>query len=142
VLQVGFMKQDNKLTDIIEIKFLKCRSTKRPDSLFARYIDEIKTIALIPDDELTEYRHLSAKVSVIDETLKMLEEWFSEENVIGYKSLIQKMVDEFFIKPDAARKRLEDVCRNERQISIGYQPYKLVKKKTDTGPAYTIMPLT
>ncbi|QGW26718.1 hypothetical protein [Phnomibacter ginsenosidimutans] len=142
VLQVGFMKQDNKLTDVIEIKFLKCRSTKRPDSLFARYKDEIKTIALIPEDELADYRQLSAKVSAIDETVSVLEECFTERQTIPYQELIQHVESTLCVRKDAARKRLEDVCRKERPICIQHLTYKLVKKKTETGPAYTIIPLT
>lgn len=140
VLQVGFMKQDNKLTDIIEIKYLKCRSTKRPDSLFARYENEIKTIALIPDDELAVYRQLSAKVSATDETVSVLEECFAESQTIPYHELIQHIESTLFIKKDAARKRLEDVCRKECPIFIQHLTYKLVKKKTENGTAYTLIP--
>jgi hypothetical protein len=138
VLQVGFLKQDNKLTDVIEIKFLKCRSTKRPDSLFARYMDAIKTIALIPDDELADYRQLSSKVSAIDETVSVLEECFAESQSIPYQELIQYVESTLCIRKDTARKRLEDVCKKQRPITILQRTYTLVKQKTDSGPAFTI----
>lgn len=141
VLQVGFVKQNSIVTDIVELKFIKTRNTKKPESLFAKYSDEVHTLVLVDDDSLVDIKNMSNKQSVIVETGENLEILFQEKTLYTNKEITERLMEMLHAKPDAIRKRLGDVINRKWILAIGSNQYFLDKSAGKKHVEYFIVPM-
>ena len=128
-MQAGFVKQDNKATDLIELKFLKTRSTKKPASIYCKYSDTVKGLVLAEASEVSEIVNHKKQKSAAEDVAETLAVYFEGVETISSTSLLEKLCKEFGSKNDAMRKRLSAIVTDEMPVLINGQSYKLIKEK-------------
>jgi len=141
-LQVCFVKQDNKHTDIVELKFLKMRSNKKPDSIFCKYSDEHKGLVLAPIDEVSVMVSRRKQKSAAEEVVEHLEAYFDGILEMTSADLLERLCKDFSSKSDAMRKRLQTIIDNEIPITLNVYSYKLSKVKEGREIKYKLLPIT
>lgn len=128
VMQSGFVKQDNKATELIEIKFLKTRNTKKPASIFCKYSDTVNGLVLANENEVSELVNHKKQKSAAEDVAEVLAVYFDGVEQISSTELLQKLCKEFGSKNDAMRKRVNTIVADEMPLLINGQSYKVVKK--------------
>jgi hypothetical protein len=141
VMQAGFVKQDNKATDLIELKFLKTRNTKRPASIFCKYSDTVKGLVLAGASEISEIVNHKKQKSAAEDVTETLAVYFEGVEQISNDELLQKLCKAFGSKNDAMRKRLTSIVTDEMPVLINGQPYKLIKEKQSREMYFKIVPI-
>jgi hypothetical protein len=141
VLQVGFVKQNGQTTDVVEMKFLKTRNTKKPESMFAQYSEEFHTLVLLDDDSLVDIKQSLSKQSAIEETVENLEIVFQDKSCYTNKEITDRLMEMLHAKPDAIRKRLGDVINKKWPLKIGSNQYLLTKSPGKKYVEYAIVPM-
>jgi hypothetical protein len=141
VMQVGFVKQDSKATDLIELKFLKTRTTKRPASIYCKYSDTLKGLALADASEVSEKVNYRKQKSAAEDVAETLAVYFEGVESLSSSSLLEKLCKEFGSKNDAMRKRLTAIVMDEIPIQINGQTYKMIKVKHSREIYFKIVPI-
>ncbi|AUP81222.1 toprim domain-containing protein [Flavivirga eckloniae] len=137
-IQIGFeMGKGNKPSDIIALKFLKKRSTKRYDPIHLIYSEEEKGLVLADAnmvDKVKESRLLKAEPA---ELIKFIND--NIEFPVNGKDLIELLSKEFECSSKIIRERLnkiiDDNVEFENRENI---PYYLIKKKQGREVVYDI----
>lgn len=89
VMQVGFeTNSDNSPSNIIRLKFLKCRSTERPEPIHVLFDKEQRQLILADTDEVNEVfekrKSKAVESDVIDHLSEMVKEFpISKKQLIG-----------------------------------------------------------
>jgi len=141
VMQAGFVKQDNKATDLIELKFLKTRSTKKPASIYCKYSDTVKGLVLAEASEVSEMVNHKKQKSATEDVAETLAVYFEGVEQISNDELLQKLCKAFGSKNDAMRKRLSVIVTDEMPVLINGQSYKLIKEKQSREIYFKIVPI-
>jgi hypothetical protein len=141
VLQVGFVKQNGQSTDVVELKYLKSRTTKKPESMFAKYSDEFHTLVLLDDDSLAEIKRSIGKQLAVEETAENLEILFQEKMIYTNKEITVRLMEMLDAKKEAIRKRLIDVMTKNWVLNIGQYQYHLTKIQGKRSVEFTITPV-
>jgi hypothetical protein len=128
-LQVSYVKNNN---DLIQVKFLKNRSTKKPPSIFCMYSDTVNGLVLADDSETAELRDQKTQKSAAEDVAEAVAVFFegAEMEMIPNGELQQKLCKEFVgCNGDAMRKRLNTIVSKKMPILINAITYKLEKEK-------------
>jgi hypothetical protein len=141
VIQTGFVKQDNKITDLIEVKFLKTRNTKRPASIYCKYSEIIKGLVLADASEVSELVNHKMPKSAAEDVAETLAVYFDGVQQISNDELLHKLCKAFDCKNDAMRKRLTTIVTGEMPVLINDQAYKLIKEKQSREMYFKIVPI-
>lgn len=141
VMQAGFVKQDNKATDLIELKFLKTRSTKKPASIYCKYSDTVRGLVLAEASEVSEIANHKNQKSAAEDVAETLAVYFEGVEKISNDELLQKLCKAFGSKNDAMRKRLTAVVTDEMPVLLNGQTYKLIKEKQSREIYFKIVPI-
>jgi hypothetical protein len=141
VMQAGFVKQDNKATDLIELKFLKTRSTKKPASIYCKYSDTVKGLILADTSEVSEIVNHKKQKTAAEDVAETLAVYFEGVGQISNDELLQKLCKAFGSKNDAMRKRLTAIVTDEIPVLINGQSYKLIKEKQSREIYFKIIPI-
>jgi hypothetical protein len=116
-LQVSFEKSPNgENTDLIRVKFIKCRSTKKYDPFYVKYSEEEKGLILANENEIrnaTTNRQVKANEN---EILEYLEQSFSEATEINKSELETLLVNELSSSIKTIGSRLKDIMNNNVTI--------------------------
>jgi KaiC/GvpD/RAD55 family RecA-like ATPase len=103
VMQIGFEKDSkNNDTELIRLKFLHCRSTRKLDTVYLRYSDEAKGLVIASGEEVNEIKHQKQEKASIPE----IQSWLSEnmQEAMPKKALIANLKDLF----DCGERTIED----------------------------------
>ena len=141
VMQAGFVKQDNKATDLIELKFLKTRNTKKPASIYCKYSDTVKGLILADASEVSELVNHKKQKSAAEDVAETLAVYFEGVELISNDELLQKLCKAFGSKNDAMRKRLTAIVTDEMPVLINGKSYKLIKEKQSREIYFKIVPI-
>jgi hypothetical protein len=140
VLQVGFEKDaNNNDTELIRVKYLKCRSTARHQPFHVRYCDQAKGLVLADASEiadLTKGRKQKADVNGIIEHLGI---YLGDGSAMTRKDLIQKLRNEFNASERTIEERLKEIITDELEIPVSKgQPHFLVKETHEKTVFYKL----
>ena len=105
VIQVSYEKDAKQRdTNLIKIRYLKCRSTARHESFFALYSEEQKGLVLASKDDIQEV--MSGKKQKADLMLvcELLEMYLGDYTNLTRRELLDKLIEEL----DASEKTIED----------------------------------
>ena len=140
-MQSGYVRQNNKPTDLIELKFLKTRNTKRPASIYCKYSDTIKGLILADECEVSEIINHKKQKSAAEDVAETLAVYFEGIEQISNDELLQKLCKAFGSKNDAMRKRLTAIVTDEMPVLINGHTYKLIKEKQSREIYFKIVPI-
>ncbi len=141
-MQIGFEKDANKNnTDIIRVKYKKCRSTIAHMPIFMKYSAEKRGLVLADVAEINKSID-SRKQKANDEELGgLLISLLGEGEEITRQSLIDKLCEELEVKSRTVESRLKEIVENELVIREGDSKlFTLVKCKKSKEVVYRLIP--
>ena len=123
-IRVGFEKDSkNDDTDIIKVKYLKCRSTAKHSPLYLKYCDESKGLVLADSDEVSDLvssRKQKAHVQDVAENLEML---LGDGATLTRRQLLDRLIKEF----KASDRTIED-----RLLQIIEEKIEMINEKGES----------
>lgn len=142
VMQVGY-EQDatGKDTDLIRVKFLKCRNTKRHDPFYLKYCDLFKGLVLADEAEVSQLSEQRKAKAMPTEVADKVEEYLLEEPMKS-GDLIEILMKDF----DASQRTIEQRLKQIIEGDTGFhnnegKPCRLVKGKEAGKVFYSLKPL-
>ena len=103
VMQIGFEKDSkNNDTELIRLKFLHCRSTRKLDTIYLQYSEEEKGLVIASGESVNEIKHQKQKQASIPDIQSWLMENMQEQ--MPKKALITNLKDFF----DCGERTIED----------------------------------
>lgn len=116
-MRVGFEKDSkNDDTDIIKVKYLKCRSTAKHSPFYLKYCDESKGLVLADSDEvsyLVSSRKQKAHVQDVAENLEML---LGDGSTLTRRQLLDSLCKEFKASDRTIEDRLSQIIEDKVEI--------------------------
>lgn len=141
VMQVGY-EQDasGKDTDLIRVKFLKCRSTKRHEPFYLKYCDTFKGLVLAEEAEVNKLSEQRKAKAATTEVADKVEEYLLEEPIKS-GDLIELLMKDFDASQRTIEQRLKQIIEGETGFhNHDGKPCRLVKEKEGGKVMYFLKP--
>ncbi len=108
VIQINFeLGKNNEPSDIIKIKFLKCRNTKKPDPFYLEFDEEQKELIEIDWEKVNELIQSRVKVATFDQISECLKLRLKEP--VNASSLVKLLVKDLACGEKTIRMRLKEL---------------------------------
>jgi hypothetical protein len=143
VMQVGFEKDSiQNDTDLIRVKYLKCRSTARHTPFYIKYSNEEKGLVLADEKDVTNVINNRKHKAATEDIIEFLEMYLGDETVLPRRELLDNLCKEFKASDRTIEDRIADIIKNELEIidKNGLQCY-LYKETRDKTVYYKLGPL-
>lgn len=140
VIQVGFEKDASQNdTDLIRVKFLKCRSTKRLDSFHIKYCQEEKGLVLADASEVSELINKRKHKAGTEDVAEFLETYLGDGQPMTNAELMNKLCADFKAHAKTMTERLKTIMEEETVLynAMG-QACKLTKGKEGKEVVYSL----
>lgn len=142
VMQVGY-EQDasGKDTDLIRVKFLKCRNTKRHEPFYLKYCDTFKGLVLADEVEVSKLSEQRKAKAMPTEVADKVEQYLLDEPMKSGE-LIELLMKDF----DAGKRTIEERLKEIIEGDTGFHnstgnPCRLVKGQEGRKVFYFLKPL-
>ena len=117
VMQVSYEKDSkNKDTDLIKIRYLKCRSTARHTPFYAKYSEEQNGLILASVEDINEVmsgRKQKAGLKVVSEYLEM---YLGDGSQLTRRELLDKLIKELSASEKTIEDRLKEIVQNKMPL--------------------------
>lgn len=143
-LQVAFEKDgNNNDTDILKVKFIKCRSTKRHQPFYVKYGQEERGLIIAQPSEVSELinsrKHKAPNEDIIDH----LEMYLGDGGEMKRTDLLDKLCTDFQAKQRTIEERLKEIIEDESPLhNEKGQACQLHKEKRSKEVFYQLRPIT
>lgn len=117
VMSVGFEKDTNKNdTDLVRVKFLKCRGIKKPSPFHVKYCDTEKGLVIAHPEDVEGLMADRKKTAPIENVIDHLEMYLGDGKLMPRVELLGKLQADF----DASQKTMEDRLKEiiDRRLEI------------------------
>lgn len=115
-IQVEFEKgEGNQPSDLISLNFLKCRSTRKHDSIYLAYSQEHNGLVLADPDLVSETAHSRQLKAPLDEVKSYIFDYLEDGPAKG-SDLIDGLKQEFACSDKVIRNRLKELVECETVI--------------------------
>jgi hypothetical protein len=112
VMQIGFEKDSNSNdTELIRLKFLHCRSTRKLDTIYMQYSEEEKGLIIASGETVNEVRHQKQDKASVPAIQSWLSENLQEE--MPKDELIKKLREAFDCGERTIEDRLKELVDSE-----------------------------
>ncbi|HWB26771.1 MAG TPA: hypothetical protein VG738_14910 [Chitinophagaceae bacterium] len=142
VMQVGFEKDASQNdSDLIRVKYLKCRSTAKFPPIYIKYSDKAKGLVLADASEISALINSRKHKAGIEDIAEAIELYLSDVCEIQRKDLIDKLCIDFEASARTIESRLKEMVDSKMEIpdSEG-KPRCLVKETRDKILYYRLTP--
>ncbi|PVY43265.1 hypothetical protein [Pontibacter virosus] len=110
VMQVGFEKDANQNdTDLIRVKYLKCRSTARHTPFYMKYSDVAKGLVLADDSEVSGLVNSRKHKAPAEDMIEHIEMYLGDGEQMKRRDLMDKLCKEFGAKDRTIDTRLKEI---------------------------------
>jgi hypothetical protein len=134
VMQVGYEKDSsNNDTELIRVRYLKCRSSARHQPFYAKYCNETKGLVLATQEDITSAsnaRKIKGKLEDIAETITQLMQ--DNGSIISKSELFTRLKKDFDIGDRTLQDRLDSIIEDEYPF-YDNEGNKLILSKIRTG---------
>ncbi|MBI0401361.1 hypothetical protein [Cyclobacterium marinum] len=135
VMQVGFEKDANqKDTDLIRVKYLKCRSTARHTPFYMKYSNETKGLVLADASEVSGVANSRKQKANNDDMIEFIEMYLGDGTTLKRVELLDKLCKDFKASQRTIETRISEILNSEFEIfnELGQncQLSKEIKEKT------------
>ena len=140
VMQVGFEKDASQNdTDIIRVKYLKCRSTARHTPFYIKYSNEAKGLILADPSDVSEIvnnrKHKASNSDIID----FLEMYLGDGTTLKRTDLLDKLCKDFKASQRIIEERLKEIMESGTEIfNENGKPCQLIKSKVEKTVFYKL----
>jgi hypothetical protein len=134
VMQVGYEKDSsNNDTELIRVRYLKCRSSARHQPFYAKYCNETKGLVLATQEDITSAsnaRKIKGKLEDIAESITQLMQ--DNGSIISKSELFTRLKKDFDIGDRTLQDRLDSIIEDEYPF-YDNEGNKLILSKIRTG---------
>ena len=117
VFQVSFEKNaENKKTDIVKVKYIKCRNTRLYEPFYAKYMDEVKGLVLASEEDVQSVANGKKVKAPLFSVVEMLEDLLGDGLPMGRKELVDKLMADLDSSERTIEKRLKEMESLEMPI--------------------------
>lgn len=117
VMQVGFEKDANQNdTDIIRVKYLKCRSTARHTPFYIKYSNEVKGLVLADASEVSGVINNRKHKASNEDMIEFIEMYLGDGTELKRIDLIEKLCKDFQAKERTIEARLKEIIATDLEI--------------------------
>jgi hypothetical protein len=146
VMQVGFEKDANQNdTEIIRVKYLKCRSTARHTPFYIKYCRDEKGLVLANSSEVSDVMNSRKHKASNEDMLEFIEMYLADGSTMARVDLLDKLCKDFKASVRTIESRLTDImsgdyeifnteglaCQLSKETKEKVVYYKLAPKKND-----------
>jgi len=141
IFQLSFEKDSsNNDTDLIKVKYLKCRSTKRYEPFYVKYSDQEKTLILADNVDVQEVFNSRKHKANTDDVVEFLEVYLAEGEMKN-ADLMEKLTKDFQTTPKTLNGRIRDIMNNKVQLhNTKGELFYLQKDKREKEVWYRLEP--
>jgi hypothetical protein len=127
VMQVSFeLNSDNSPSNIIKLKFLKCRSTERPEPIHVMFDTEQRQLVLADSQDVNDVFEKRKNVAVESDVIDHLSDSVAQFPITK-KELVGDLVQWLSASDKTVEERLNTIIANEKVIYRANKPYTLFK---------------
>ncbi len=117
VMQVSYEKDSNNNdTDLIKIRYLKCRSTARHIPFYAKYSDEDKGLILADANDIQVVMNGKKQKADPNVVCEYLEMYLGDGSHVSRRELLDKLIEEFGASEKTLEDRLKEICQNKMPL--------------------------
>lgn len=117
VMQVGFEKDANQNdTDIIRVKYLKCRSTARHTPFYVKYNSEAKGLILADVNEVSGIVNNRKHKASNEDIIEFIEMYLGDGTRLARVDLLDKLCKDFKASQRTIESRIAEIISNEVEI--------------------------
>lgn len=134
VVRVDFERDSNGPTDIIQVKYLKCRSTARHDPFYIKYSEEEKGLVLVDSESIDAIKTNRQQTAKISDIIEYISVNFKSDTEITKTELLDSLCKYIGGSNRTIESRLAEIIKKEIQFILSndaktYQLEKSTKKK-------------
>lgn len=117
VIQVSYEKDAKQQdTNLIKIRYLKCRSTARHEPFFALYSDEQKGLILASKDDIQEVLSDKKQKADLNLVCELLEMYLGDSTNLTRRELLDKLIEELGASEKTIEDRLKEIYINKTPL--------------------------
>lgn len=142
VMQVGFEKDANQNdTDIIRVKYLKCRSTARHTPFYVKYCNEAKGLILADANEVSNVVNSRKHKASNEDMIEFIEMYMGDGTTLTRVDLLDKLCNDFKASQRTIETRIIEIIGSDTEIfNAEGQACKLTKETKDKTVYYKLIP--
>ncbi len=142
VMQVGFEKDTNQNdTDIIRVKYLKCRSTARHTPFYIKYSNEAKGLVLADASEVSGIINNRKHKASPEDMIEFIEMYLGDGTTLARSELLAKLCKDFEASQRTIETRITEMMSSGIEIfNIKSEPCKLHKEIKEKIIYYKLIP--
>lgn len=142
VMQVGFEKDSkNNDTDIIRVKYLKCRSTARHTPFHIKYCPDAKGLILADANEVSGVINNRKHKASNEDMVEFIEMYLGDGTELKRVDLLDKLCADFQAKQRTIETRISEIMDSTIEIYNNQgQLCKLSKENRDKVVYYSLIP--
>ena len=134
VMQVGFEKDANQNdTEIIRVKYLKCRSTAKHTPFYIKFSKESKGLVLAAPSDVSDVINSRKHKASNEDVIEHLEMYLGDETELERKALLDKLCADFKASIRTIESRLVQIMSEDSELynakGIPCALYKEVREK-------------
>lgn len=143
VMQVGFEKDASQNdTNIIRVKYLKCRSTARHTPFYIKYCNDAKGLVLANAGEVSGLINNRKHKASNEDIIEFIELYLGDGTIMTRSDLIDKLCKDFKASVRTIEKRLVEIMDSDIEIhDINGEPSKLIKEPIEKVVYYKLISL-
>ena len=143
VMQVGFEKDASQNdTDIIRVKYLKCRSTARHTPFYIKYSNEAKGLVLADASEVSGVINNRKHKAPNEDIIEFIEMYLGDGTTSTRVELLDKLCKDFKISQRTIESRISEIINKEMVINNEQgQSCKLSKETKEKTVYYKLIPI-
>lgn len=119
VMQVGFEKDANQNdTDIIRVKYLKCRSTERHMPFYIKYCNDAKGLVLAEAGEVSAVFNNRKHKASNEDMIEFIEIYLGDGTTMPRTELLDKLCKDFKASQRTIESRISDIMDSDAGFAI------------------------
>lgn len=139
VMQIAFEKEaTGEDSDLLKIKFLKCRNSKKLPSFHAYYISDENRLGIADERDIKTVQNSRQVAAIESDVIEVLENIFNDLSSINTTELIDLLKKEFQTSEKTIQRRLIDIVASPRTLNISGKPHIFAKRKDGRESIYFI----
>jgi hypothetical protein len=129
VVRVDFERDSNGPTDIIQVKYLKCRSTARHEPFYIKYSEEEKGLVLVDSESVDAIKTNRQQTAKISDVIEYFSVNFKSDTEITKTELLESLSRYTGGSTRTIETRLAEIIKKEIQfiLTSDDEPYQLEK---------------
>lgn len=142
VMQVGFEKDANQNdTNIIRVKYLKCRSTARHTPFYIKYSNEAKGLVLADESEVSGVINNRKHKASNEDMVEFIEMYLGDGTTLTRVDLLNKLCKDFKASQRTIESRITEIMGSDIEIyNERGESCKLSKETREKTVYYKLIP--